>query len=90
MFFGAAISAILGWGLWTLKNWARIVVIALSCLRLAFLGLFTLLALLHFHILTIVWNFFWMGVSGVIIWYLLQPHVRQAFTSAPSPMAAGA
>jgi hypothetical protein len=88
-FFGAAIAVLLGWGLWKLKNWARIIVIVLACIRAGFASLALLGSLIHFNPLVIGWAVD-IAINGIIAWYLLQPHVKQAFTAAPAITAAGA
>src|SRR5262252_58582 len=35
-FVGAAISALLGWGLWKLKNWARLITIVFAVMGVLF------------------------------------------------------
>lgn len=79
MLIGAAIDALLGWGLWKLKNWARIVTIVLMGLGAIFLVFGLLSMLMHFNIFGLLWNCFWLAIYGVIIWYLLQPNVKAAF-----------
>ena len=74
-FVVAAIAALLGWGLWSLKNWARIAVIVLSALG----AVLSLLALLNFSSAIIVGVIIRLAINGVIIWYLLQPNVAAAF-----------
>jgi hypothetical protein len=90
LFLGAAITGILGWGLWKLKNWARIVVMIFAVLGAAAQLFPMLISLIKFNPLGIVVAMFWMGIDLLIAWYLFQPHVKQAFSAAPSAMAAGA
>jgi hypothetical protein len=72
----AAIYVATGIGLLKLKEWARIVAIVIAALFLV--G--GLLAMMRFHVFALIR----VAISGVIIWYLLQPHVVAAFrTSAP-------
>jgi len=78
-FIGAAICALLGWGLWGLKNWARIITIILLVLDALLAVLGVLFSLMHFSIGSIIWNGFWLAIYGLIIWYLLQPNVKRAF-----------
>ena len=89
LLFAAALEAVLGRGLWRLKNWARIVAIVLSAL-----GVVSLLQELfagdaaRWSILTLFWNMFWLAINALIIWYLLKPDVSAAFRSnqpAPNP-----
>lgn len=73
---------VVGWGLWVLKDWARIVTIVLSAIAalLQLPGLFT--TLLHFRIGAFIWIAFWLGVYVAIIWYLLKPEVKGVFTAS--------
>lgn len=75
----AAISALIGIGLWKLKNWARIVTIVFSGLGIlgGLLGLLT--ALLHFSVFTLVFRLVFIGIYALIIWYMLQPDVKKVF-----------
>jgi hypothetical protein len=75
----AAVDVLLGWGLWKLKNWARIVTIVLAAIGIAG-ALFGLLgAFLHFGMFLLVLTLVRLAISGLIIWYLLQPNVTAAF-----------
>lgn len=86
---GAVICALLGWGLWALKNWARIITIVLLALDIA-LGLLGLVGTLtHFNLFAVIWSVFWIAVYGLIIWYLLKPEVKAAFQGGQA-RAAGA
>jgi hypothetical protein len=76
----AAVLAFIGYGLWTQRNWARIVVIVLSAIGIA-TGLLALTAF-HFGPFLLVGAAIRIGVNAVILWYLLQPQVRQAFRIA--------
>ncbi len=87
--FGA-VYVLVGWGLWTLKEWARIVTIVLSAIGAVFQLPGLLRALLHFSIGGLVWTAFWLAVDIVIIWYLLTPQVRAAFQQAGQPRPASA
>ena len=87
LLIGAAITALLGWGLMKLKEWARITAIVFAGLGLLFgvLGLFG--ALLHFAIILLFGVVIRLAINGVILWYLLQPDVKVAFQSAQSAPA---
>jgi len=74
-FIFATIGALLGWGLWTLKNWARIIVMVFAILG----ALGTLLALLNLSSAIIVGVVIRLAINGLVIWYLLQPNVAAAF-----------
>ncbi len=85
----AAIAVLLGWGLLKLKEWARIVTIVFAALGVlgGLLGLFGVLA--HFAAIGVFWALCRLAINGLIIWYLLQPHVKAAFQGA-QVRAAGA
>lgn len=81
------VSALLGFGLWKLKEWARIVSIVLYGISGAFQLLGLLGSLAHFNVFAFVWSVFWVAVDAFIIWYLLKPEVKAAF-QRPMVMAA--
>jgi hypothetical protein len=73
------VSALLGFGLWKLKGWARIVSIVLYGISAAFQLLGLLGTLAHFNVFALVWSVFWVAVDAFVIWYLLKPEVKAAF-----------
>jgi hypothetical protein len=73
------VSALLGFSLWKLKGWARIVSIVLYGISAAFQLLGLLGTLAHFNVFALVWSVFWVAVDAFIIWYLLTPEVKAAF-----------
>jgi len=87
--FLAAVAILLGWGLLKLKEWARIVTIVLAAVGVLFgvMGLFAILG--HFAAIGIFIALCRLAINGVILWYLLQPHVKAAFQGAQA-RAAGA
>ncbi len=77
--FGAIIWAAIGYGLWTLKNWGRIL-----CLVWIALGLVSAaVALLTsgFQLPPLAWQLIAIVLDVLVIVYLLRPEVRQAFTA---------
>ena len=76
-FVMAAVSALIGYGMWNMQNWARILSIVFACLGVAG-GLFGLMTGVHFHVF-IMWTIIRMAIAALIIWYLFQPHVKAAF-----------
>ena len=78
----AAVSAVVGYGMWNLQNWARIISIVFACLAIlgGVLGMMT--GMLHFQPFWMVTNLFRMAIAALIIWYLFQPHVKAAFGTA--------
>ena len=82
------VSALVGFGLWKLKAWARIVSIVLWGINAAFQLLGILGTLTHFNLFGLIWGVFWIAVDAFVIWYLLKPEVKAAFQ--PGPMASAA
>jgi hypothetical protein len=78
-FVMAVLSAAVGYGMWNLQNWARLISIAFACLGIVggLLGMMTGIA--HLHPFWMMGSIFRMAVAALIIWYLFQPHVKQAF-----------
>ncbi len=75
----AAIGLAIGIGLWKLRNWARIVTIVLVGLSLL-LGVIGLLgSLISFELGSLIFQAIFVALYAWIIWYLFQPHVKQAF-----------
>ena len=68
-----------GYGLWKLKNWTRIITIVLSGLGAAF-GL--LGSLMAFEIISLVIQLVILAIYGWVLWYLFQSHVKEAFDAA--------
>jgi len=73
------IGALVGFGLWKLKGWARIVSIVLVGINGAFQLLGLLGSLAHFNAFAVIWSVFWVAIDAMIIWYLLKPEVKAAF-----------
>lgn len=82
----ALMMGLVGWGLWALKEWARIVALVLSGLGLLGGVAGFLLALLvrspMLPVLGMVGAAFALvriAINALILWYLLQPQVKHAF-----------
>jgi len=84
------VSAFVGFGLWKLKGWARIVSIVLFVISAAMQLLGLLGTLAHFNLFAVVWSLFWVAVDAFVIWYLLKPEVKAAFQQQPMARAASA
>jgi hypothetical protein len=89
-FVFAAIVALVGWGMWQLKNWARIVTLVFACIGIVFGGIWLLLSLMHFNLFAMVFLGIRLAINGLIIWYLLQAHVKAAFEGKPRATTATA
>lgn len=84
------VSALIGFGLWKLKGWARIVSIVLFAISAVMQLLGLLGSLAHFNLFAVVWTVFWIAVDAFVIWYLLKPEVKAAFQQRPMASAASA
>lgn len=75
------INFAVGWGLWELREWARVVTIIFNGLALlaAIIGLIQILSLPVVSPSAIAVLVIVMAIYGLIIWYLMQPGVRQLF-----------
>jgi len=74
-FVATILHVLTGWGLWKLRNWARILAIILSTLAVAF----ELLRWLFAHQLGVSYIIS-IGISALIIFYLTRPNVVAAFS----------
>jgi hypothetical protein len=81
---GGGIAALLGWGMLSLKEWARILQIVFAGIGACFQALFALVALTHIRFFALVWHLVFLAMNAVIIWYLIQPHVKAAFEMRPA------
>jgi hypothetical protein len=82
LIFGG-IAVLMGWGMWSLKEWARILQIVFAGIGACLQALGALVALSHFRILGMMWNLVWLAVNAFIIYYLIQPQVKAAFATRP-------
>ena len=78
LFFSSLVFALLGWAIWSLKNWARIVTIVICGLRVFSAAMVLLWGLAHVNPFVLV-SLVGIALNGLIVWYLLQPHVKQVF-----------
>lgn len=88
LLIAGALGLAVGLGLWYLMRWARIVAIIV-------VGLGVLAAIFGVGSAVssgtpgqIAWSFVSLGIRCLILWYLLQPHVKQAFSGRPVEAAA--
>jgi len=86
-FVGAAIAALLGFGLWKLKNWARIITIVFAVIGVLF-QLFGLVGILaHFNVFALIVTLVPLAINALIAWYLLQKDVAAAFQGSQTRAA---
>ena len=90
MFIGAAISGLIGWGLWNLKNWARITAMVFAVLGMLGAAAGLMFSLMHFSPFFMTTAIVRGGLAALIFWYLNQPHVKLAFAATPTGAAVSA
>jgi uncharacterized membrane protein (DUF2068 family) len=79
----ASVSGVTGWGLWSLKEWARIVQIVLASLGVI-TRLFSMMsAMSHGRVLGIPFSLVFLAYYAWVIYYLIQPEVKAAFVQQP-------
>jgi len=67
--------AFVGYGLFSLKEWARVVAIALAAIGIVF----TVMSFISPLGIGIFGRVVRLAINGVIVWYLSQPQVRMCF-----------
>ncbi len=82
--FYAAIAAVAGYGLWTLREWGRVLSIALAVLSLVFSLPGLLMMGLHLNLFFGTYRLVRIAISILVIWYLMQPPIKAAF-HRPNP-----
>jgi hypothetical protein len=81
-FFYAVIAFVTGYGIWTLREWGRILSIVLAVVSLLFALPGLLFMGLHFHLFFGAYRLFRIAISILIIWYLMQPQIKSLFQRA--------
>ena len=75
----ALIPLAIGIGLWKLRNWARILVIIFAGLGALGNTVRVIWGLGSGDMLNTVGGIIGLGIQALILWYMFQPHVKQAF-----------
>jgi hypothetical protein len=75
----AAVGTAIGVGLLRLYNWARRLAIASALLGMVLLLPSVSSAVLDFRIAQLIWGGLGVMVRAMIVWYLYQPPVKEAF-----------
>ena len=75
----AGLFAVLGFGLWNLRNWGRVATMVLCVLGAVGASIGIMLALLHFRIFGVMVSSVRLSIDLLVLWYLSQAHVRKAF-----------
>ena len=86
----AALFGFVGYGLLTLKNWARVIVMVFAVLGLAFGAIGLIADVMGGHSAAMVVDVIKLAINGLIFWYLNQPHIKASFSSVSAPMARSA
>lgn len=84
----AAITLAVGIGLWLQKNWARIILVVLTVLSLAASVIWMLVMLAQSRFAGFLAQAIVAALHIPILWYLMQPRVKQAFVGQPRQSAA--
>ncbi len=83
--FFAIIAVIAGYGIWSMREWGRILSIGLAAISLLFSLPGLLLMGVHFGLFLGGFRLIRIAISVVIIWYLMQPQIRPLFQRSVVP-----
>jgi hypothetical protein len=83
--FFALVAAIAGWGMWSMREWGRILSIVLAVISLIFSLPGLLMMGLHLYLFFGTYRLFRIAISILIIWYLIQPQIKVLFQRAAPP-----
>ncbi len=78
----AGIAAVAGYGMWTMREWGRILSIALAVISLLFSLPGLLMMGIHFALFFGTYRLFRIAISILVIWYLVQPQIKSLFSRA--------
>ena len=80
----ALVYAIAGFGVWSMREWGRILSIVMAVISLLFAVPGLLLTAMTMHVFFFFGGFriLRIAISVLIIWYLLQPQVKAVFRSS--------
>ena len=84
-FVMAAFVALLGYGMWTLRNWARLVISIITAVSLVFIIVSLVPILKHLNPATFLLSLLRIALCLLVLWYLWTPGVRAAFRSRRVP-----
>ncbi len=80
----AVIAVISAYGIWNLREWGRILTMALAVLSLVLSLPGLLLMAAHVHLFFGTYRLFRIAISILMLWYLMQPPIRALFQRTPS------
>lgn len=75
----AVVVTFLGYGMWTLRNWARVVTIMITAVSLVYAVVSLAQIASHINPSTLVLSLVRIGLCLLVLWYLWRPDVRAAF-----------
>jgi hypothetical protein len=75
----AVVAAIAGWGVWSMREWGRLLSIVLAVISLIFSLPGLLMMGLHLHLFFGTYRLFRIAISILVIWYLVQPQIKALF-----------
>ncbi|MFN2502449.1 MAG: hypothetical protein ABR530_10620 [Pyrinomonadaceae bacterium] len=75
----AIVTGLIGYGLWTLRNWARIITMIIAGLSLVGMVVSLVQVGGAINLTTIILGLVRIGLCVLILWYLWKPDIRDAF-----------
>ncbi len=88
LIFSGILNLVVGWGLLKLLNWARVIMLAITGFSLVGSALGILLGGVMQEALGMdVLRLLVFAIDALIIWYLLRPESKKAFTPPPAAAA---
>lgn len=75
----AMLCVLLGYGLWELRNWARIGTMIFAVLGLTGASIALLWSLMHLRIFGVMASSIRLGINLLVLWYLSQSRIRGYF-----------
>ena len=73
------VAGLLGYGMWTLRNWARWITVIITAISLI-VGAISLVAIAtNINLSTLLLSLLRIGLCLLVLWYLWTPGVRAAF-----------
>ncbi len=82
----AVVAALAGYGVWTFREWGRILCIVLAAISILFSLPGLLFMGLRFGFFLGGYRLIKLAISVLIIWYLLQPQIRSLFNRGASAL----
>ena len=75
------VAGLLGYGMWTLRNWARLVTAIMTAVSLIMVVVFLAQIVSQINLSTLLLDLLRSGLCLLVLWYLWRPGVRAAFRS---------